>query len=82
MGFIKNLLNKKDEPIKSYSGFWNWFSKNERTFYKSGLTQKLVTSLWPRVLVAKNSVILSHESTKAHKSKSNKNGLCVNPVIM
>lgn len=35
MGFIKNLLNRKDEPMKSYNDFWNWFAKNERTFYNA-----------------------------------------------
>ncbi|HYV94565.1 MAG TPA: DUF695 domain-containing protein [Chitinophagales bacterium] len=34
MGFLENMLSKKDEPIKSNNDFWNWFQKNERTFYK------------------------------------------------
>ena len=44
MSFLKNLLGKKDEPIKSYEDFWNWFQKNERSFYnvvqKSGDVEK------------------------------------------
>ena len=33
MSFLKNILGKKDSPIKSYSDFWNWFHDNEKTFY-------------------------------------------------
>jgi hypothetical protein len=33
MSFLKNIFSKKDEPIKSYSDFWNWFSKHEKDFY-------------------------------------------------
>lgn len=33
MSFLKNILGKKDSPIKSYSDFWNWFQDNEKTFY-------------------------------------------------
>lgn len=35
MSFLKNILGKKDEPIRSYADFWNWFQKNEKTFFKS-----------------------------------------------
>jgi hypothetical protein len=34
MSFIKNIFGKKNEPIKSYSDFWNWFQKNEKEFFK------------------------------------------------
>ena len=34
MNFLKNILNKKEEPIQSYQDFWNWFLKNERDLYK------------------------------------------------
>jgi hypothetical protein len=33
MSFLKNIFGKKDEPIKSYSDFWNWFQANEKTFF-------------------------------------------------
>ena len=33
-----NLLNKifktREEPIRSYNDFWNWFLQNEKSFYK------------------------------------------------
>jgi hypothetical protein len=32
MSFLKSLF-KKDEPIKYYSDFWNWFKKHEKNFY-------------------------------------------------
>jgi hypothetical protein len=31
---------KKDEPIKSYADFWNWFQKNEMTFFNVVKNQK------------------------------------------
>lgn len=34
MNFLKNILNKKEEPIQSYQDFWNWFRKNERDLFK------------------------------------------------
>ncbi|MBA0884065.1 DUF695 domain-containing protein [Flavobacterium undicola] len=34
MNFIKSIFRKKDEPIKSYSDFWNWFQKNEKVFFE------------------------------------------------
>jgi hypothetical protein len=34
MNFLKNILNKKEEPIQSYQDFWNWFQKNERDLFK------------------------------------------------
>lgn len=33
MSFLKNIFNKKDQPIKNYADFWNWFQANEQTFY-------------------------------------------------
>jgi hypothetical protein len=33
VSFLKNTFSKKDEPIKNYSDFWNWFQKNEKDFY-------------------------------------------------
>lgn len=34
MSFLKNILGKKDEPIQSYSDFWNWFQANEKDLFK------------------------------------------------
>src|SRR6185312_2953150 len=34
MSFLKNILGKRDEPIKSKEDFWNWFQKNEKGFHK------------------------------------------------
>jgi hypothetical protein len=31
---------KKDEPIKSYADFWNWFQNNEKTFFSVVKSQK------------------------------------------
>jgi len=33
MSFLKNIFSKKDDPIKSYSDFWNWFSQHEKDFF-------------------------------------------------
>lgn len=40
MSLLKNILSKYDEPIKSYSEFWNWFKKNEKTFFNLVKSQK------------------------------------------
>lgn len=34
MSFLKNILGKKDEPVKSKEDFWNWFQKNEKSFHR------------------------------------------------
>ena len=34
MNFLKNIFTKKEEPIKSYDDFWNWFKMNEKSFYQ------------------------------------------------
>lgn len=34
MNFLKKIFGTKGEPIKSYEEFWNWFQKNEKTFFK------------------------------------------------
>lgn len=33
MSFLKSIFKTKDEPIKSYADFWNWFEKNEKDFF-------------------------------------------------
>ena len=34
MSFLKSIFKTKEEPINSYSDFWNWFQQNEQKFYK------------------------------------------------
>ena len=34
MSFLKSIFKTKDEPIHSYTDFWNWFDKNAKTFHK------------------------------------------------
>jgi hypothetical protein len=34
MSFLKNIFSKKEEKVKSYEDFWDWFAKNERTFFE------------------------------------------------
>ena len=34
MNFIKSIFKKKDDAVKSYEDFWNWFNKHEKTFYR------------------------------------------------
>lgn len=34
MNFFKNLFQKQEEPIKTYSDFWQWFKQNEKEFHK------------------------------------------------
>nr|WP_299245396.1 DUF695 domain-containing protein [uncultured Aquimarina sp.] len=33
MSFFKSLFNTKEQPINSYSDFWNWFLENEKKFH-------------------------------------------------
>ena len=33
MKFLKNLFRKKEEPIRNYSDFWNWFQQHEKEFF-------------------------------------------------
>jgi hypothetical protein len=34
LGLFGCIGNKKNEPIKSYAGFWNWVQDDEKTFFK------------------------------------------------
>src|SRR6476620_6203271 len=34
MSFLKSIFKTKDEPVRSYDDFWNWFEKNAKAFYK------------------------------------------------
>ncbi|MCA0445764.1 MAG: DUF695 domain-containing protein [Bacteroidetes bacterium] len=40
MSFLKNIFGKRDEPIKSYGDFWNWFQTYEKTFFNAVKSQK------------------------------------------
>lgn len=33
MSFLKNIFGKKEESIKTYNDFWNWFQQNEKGFF-------------------------------------------------
>jgi hypothetical protein len=33
MSFLKSIFKTRDEPIKSYADFWNWFQKNKQDFF-------------------------------------------------
>lgn len=35
MSFLDKILGKKGAPIQSYNDFWNWFSANEKAFFKT-----------------------------------------------
>ena len=34
MRFFKKIISPKDQPVKTYTDFWNWFRKNEKQFWK------------------------------------------------
>src|SRR5687767_6937132 len=34
MSFLKNIFTTKEQPIRSYTDFWNWFQKNEKKFFE------------------------------------------------
>ena len=34
MSLLKNLFKPKDEPIKTYGQFWDWFKDNQKLFYR------------------------------------------------
>jgi hypothetical protein len=34
MNFLKNIFSQKNEPIKSYDDFWNWFKNYEKDFFE------------------------------------------------
>lgn len=40
MSFLKSIFGKKDNPIKSYNDFWNWFSQHEKSFFTIVSRQK------------------------------------------
>src|SRR5690606_36904718 len=39
MGFLNKIFGKKEQQVKNYGDFWEWFKNNEQVFYnvvKSG----------------------------------------------
>src|SRR6478672_9807521 len=40
MSFFKSIFGKKEEPIKTYSDFWDWFKENEQSFYNTVKSRK------------------------------------------
>jgi len=44
MSIFKNLFNKKEETVKNYSEFWNWFQKNEQKFFEVIKSQNNIES--------------------------------------
>lgn len=40
MSFLKNILSKKETPIKSYADFWAWFQQNEKDFFSAVKNRK------------------------------------------
>lgn len=54
MSFLKNIFKTKDEPVRSYSDFWNWFQKNEKEFFnvvkgKQDIEKKFFARLSPKL---------------------------------
>lgn len=54
MSFLKNIFNKKDEPIKTYADFWQWFQKHELGFYKAirsneNIEEKFIEVIGPKL---------------------------------
>jgi hypothetical protein len=63
MGFLQNLFGKKEEPIKSYADFWNWFARDERSFYnaiksrsKSRIEKEFFSKLEPALAKVKSGI--------------------------
>lgn len=40
MSFLKNIFGMRNETIKSYSDFWNWFQANEKKFFNVVKSEK------------------------------------------
>jgi len=34
MSFLINIFGKRDRPIQTYHDFWDWFQRNEASFFK------------------------------------------------
>ncbi|MBD1365051.1 DUF695 domain-containing protein [Mucilaginibacter sp. ZT4R22] len=44
MSFLKKLFSKKEQPIKSYDNFWDWFVANEKDFFTAVKHGKYIES--------------------------------------
>ncbi len=53
MNYLKKLFNKKEEPINSYEDFWNWFQKNELTFFNVVKKRRNIERLFFKKLSSK-----------------------------
>ncbi|MGE8380843.1 MAG: DUF695 domain-containing protein, partial [Sphingobacterium sp.] len=54
MGFFNNIFGKKENKKDSIQEFWNWFAKNEQTFFqivKNGdqIDQNFFSKLSPKI---------------------------------
>lgn len=59
MSFLKNIFGNKEEPIKNYADFWNWFQANEKTFFNAvksheEIEKKFFDKLSPKLAELKN----------------------------
>jgi len=58
---LRNIFGKKDEPINSYKDFWNWFQKNEKTFFKivkenNDVEKNFLDQLTPKTINIKSGI--------------------------
>lgn len=53
MGIFDKIFRKKEESIKSYKDFWDWFVQNEKKFYQVIKKQKNVEKGFMEVLSSK-----------------------------
>lgn len=50
MSFLRNLFGKKEEPIRSYADFWNWFQQHEASFFKAvSLHKNIETAFFDKI---------------------------------
>jgi hypothetical protein len=50
MNFLRDLFKAKDEPIKNYADFWNWFSKNAGPFTPNDETYQFLNDMEDKIL--------------------------------
>ena len=54
MSFLKKFFNKEEKPIRNYKDFWDWFKKEEHTFFKvvkehDSIEEKFFDKLAPKL---------------------------------
>lgn len=54
MSFLNKIFSGKEEPIRSYEDFWNWFKKEAKTFHQviktgEGVEKKFFSRLKPKL---------------------------------